>query len=361
MRLLAIFLLFAAGLAASGTFLIKSVNAGKSWTDIDPGSPDRFLWWLQIDSRSSTLYALTQRDLGEEWHLSVSVDGGQTWQISQSFPREIYWISATAPAAPDTLYLAYELYGYPQKEVMIARVTDRGQTMEQYRAEGLAVVQDAAFIGFLTTLKADTLVPAKLYALVTKELCCTDDIFALFQALWMSVDGGRTWNRLEPPVADGCNYPEVEIDASDSSVYVACGNELFKSADGGASWTPKSFPNGERLWNLQAGPGATQALFGNRLGAIWKSTGGAATWQRLGSFPAESDQRSLTPHPINPSLIYASTRDGIAKSEDGGETWTVVTEYPLLADPPFRLLIDPQAPDTFYLVNWTRQQPRLGP
>jgi hypothetical protein len=360
MRFLTMFLLLSAGLVAADTFLIKSVNAGRTWTDIDPGSPDRFLQWLQIDSRSSTLYALTHRDLGDEWHLFVSMDGGQTWQIRQSFPREIYWISAAAPGAPDTLYLAYELYGYPQKEVIIAKVTDRGQSMQQYRAQGLAVEQDATFIGFLTTLKADPLAPAKLYALVTKELCCTDDIFALFQALWVSGDGGHNWDRLEPPVADGCTYPEVQI-ASDSSAYLVCGNELFKSTDGGASWTPKPFPDGERLWSLQIGPGATAVLFSNRLGVIWKSIDGAETWQRLGTLPEASDQRFLTPHPLNPSLIFASTSDGIAKSEDGGDTWTAVTEYPLRAQSPFCLLIDPQEPDTFYLVNWTRQQLRLAP
>src|SRR2546425_12075401 len=127
MRFLTIFLLLGVGWAAADTFLIKSVDAGKTWTDSDPGSPDRLLWWLQIDSRSSTLYALTQRDLGDEWHLLVSIDGGQTWQIRQSFPREVYRISAAAaPGAPDTLYLAYEVYGYPQTKVMIAKVTNRG-------------------------------------------------------------------------------------------------------------------------------------------------------------------------------------------------------------------------------------------
>src|SRR6266852_9397386 len=87
-------------------------------------------------------------------------------------------------------------------------------------------------------------------------------------------------------LAYGCTYPEVQIDASDSSVYLVCGNELFKSTDGGASWTPKPFPDGERLWSLQSGPGATTVLFGNRLDVIWKSIDGAETWQRLGTLPA---------------------------------------------------------------------------
>ena len=85
MRFLTVFLLFSAGLVAADTFLIKSVDAGRTWTDIDPGSPDRFLWWLQIDSRSSTLYALTQRDLGDEWHLSVS----SGWWTDVADPAEL--------------------------------------------------------------------------------------------------------------------------------------------------------------------------------------------------------------------------------------------------------------------------------
>jgi photosystem II stability/assembly factor-like uncharacterized protein len=288
------------------------------------------------------------------------MDGGETWQIRQTFPREVTSIPAAVPSAPDTLYLAYERY-YPQKEVMIAKVTNHGESMEQYRAEGLAVVKNGTFngfltSGFLTTLKEDPLAPGRLYALVTSDFA--DDLFALFQALWVSVDGGRNWERLGPPIADGCGYPEMQIDRSDSSVYVACGNDLFKSRDGGASWTRNAFPEGGRIWGLQVASGI---LFGNRLDVIWTSIDGTDTWQHRGQLPAASGPMFLTPHPADPFLLFASTRDGIEKSEDGGETWTAMTEHSLLAESPLRLVIDPRAPDTFYLVNWRRQQLRLVP
>jgi photosystem II stability/assembly factor-like uncharacterized protein len=301
MRFLTVFLLVVASLAAADTFLIKSVDSGRTWTDIDPVSPDRFLWWLQIDSRSSTLYALTQHDLGDEWHLLVSVDGGQTWQIRQNFSREIYRISAAAePGTPDTLYLAYEVYGYPQAKVMIAKVTNRGGSMEQYRAEVLVVIKGGIYYGVLADLKADPRAPAKLYALVTTDPG-NDEIFALFQALWVSVDGGRNWERVVPPLADGCLYPEVQIDPFDASVFVVCGSQLFKSTDGGASWTLKHFPDGERLWSLQSGPGTPTVWFGNRLGVIWRSADGANTWQRLGTLPLASHASLLTSHPLDAS------------------------------------------------------------
>ena len=353
----AILLLLTSGLAAADTFLIKSVNAGRTWTDADPGLTDRFLEWFQIDAGSSTLYALTHQDPAGEWHLSVSIDGGQNWRIRQTFPREIYRIAAAAaPGTPDMLYLAYEVYGYPETSVMMVKVTDRGESMEQYRGEGLALVKGGISYGVLATVQADPRAPGRLYALATKDPG-NGEIFALFQALWVSGDSGRNWERLEPPVAGGCLYPDAQIDPSDSSVYVACGNDLFKSTDGGASWILKPFFNGERLWNLQFGPGTPAVLYGSRLGAIWKSIDGAEKWQRLGTLPAAF----LTPHPVDSSLIFATTRDGIVKSEDGGGTWTAVTVYPLQAENAFRLVIDPQAPDTFYLLTWMRQQVRLGP
>jgi photosystem II stability/assembly factor-like uncharacterized protein len=353
MRWLTMFLLSGLALMASDTLLMKSDDAGRTWTDISPDPSDRFLHCFQIDTRGSTLYALTHRDLGDEWHLFVSTDAGQTWQARQRFSREIYWISAAADAGNDTLYLAYERYGYPKKDVVIAKVTDFGRSLEQYSADGLAVWQDTTFTGSLTTLKTDPLSPARLYSLVTQELCCNGDIFALFQALWVSGDDGRNWARIEPPVPAGCTYPELQIDAHNSSVYVACGNTLLKSTDGGASWSAKAFPDGTRIWNLQ---NAGLALLGSRLGAIWGSDDGADAWQPRGAFPMGADQRFLSVHPEKPFLLFVSTQDGIQKSGDGGKTWTGVTEYPFQAELPFNLVIGPQQPETFYLVNWMRQK-----
>jgi hypothetical protein len=139
MRLLTILLLCTAALPAADTFLIKSANAGRSWTDISADSPDRFLLGLQIDARSSTLYALTQRELADSWHLSTSTDGGQTWQIRQTFPAPVWNLLAARSVSAQPLYLAYEVFGVPQKSVMIARVTNGGETLEQYRAEGLTI------------------------------------------------------------------------------------------------------------------------------------------------------------------------------------------------------------------------------
>ena len=94
---------------------------------------------------------------------------------------------------------------------------------------------------------------------------------------------------------------------------------------------------------------------------------GIAGWVDWGSVPSDPQalqrMNDAIAHrgPDGEGIFFASTRDGVEKSEDGGKTWTPVTEYPLLAAFPLRLLIDPRAPATFYLVCWMRQSLRLVP
>src|SRR5260370_42535797 len=115
---------------------------------------------------------MTERDLGAEGGLLFSAEGGQTWQTRQSFPPPASWnIHVAGPVSPDTLYLAYEDpsagFRYPRSAI-ITKVTDGGQTVEQYRAEGLAIDQGTApnsFGAYLTRLAVAA--PATLYAVIT--------------------------------------------------------------------------------------------------------------------------------------------------------------------------------------------------
>jgi photosystem II stability/assembly factor-like uncharacterized protein len=268
MRILMVFLLLGCGVAAADTFLIKSTDGGRTWVDMDPGPPYQLLASFSADPRTGILYAVAQRDHSPEGHLLVSTDGGQTWQARQSlspvFARG--FLVARAAVGPDTLYLANEDpsagFVYPRSAI-ITRVTNGGRTVEQYRAEGLTIEQGAvpnSLGGHLTRLAVDAAAPSRLYAVVTNELNL--DIDAYFQALWVSTDGGRNWRRLEPPVTPDCTYPQISIDPSDSAVYLACGrSEFLKSTDGGESWMRKSTPDGQRIWNLQIGPGAPAILY----------------------------------------------------------------------------------------------------
>jgi len=368
MLVLIVLLLLGCGVATADTFLIKSTDGGRTWVDIDPGPPYQLLASFNVDPRTGVLYAVAQRDLSAEGYLLVSTDGGQTWQARQSFPPAATWniLVARGAVGQDTLYLANEDpstgFRYPRSAI-ITRVTNGGQTVEQYRAEGLAIEQGTvpnSFGGYLTRLAIDAAAPSRLYAVITNEL--NDDLYAFFQALWASTDGGRNWKRLEPPVTPHCTYPQVSIDPSDSAVYLACGrSEFLKSTDGGESWMRKSTPDGQPIWNLQIGPGSPAIMYTSvtthlgRGSAIWRSTDGAETWQRSGE-PSGVNSWSLRVHPTSPQVLFGTGNNSIWKTENGGETGTKLAD--LGAD--LAILIDPSAPDTLYAYSQLRQELSLN-
>ena len=372
-RSLLVYLLFGLGLATADTFLIKSTDGGRTWDDIDPGPPDSFLVWFRVDPQSSFLYALTQDTFPtvspEQQHLLASDDGGQTWQTRQTFPRNAsFWFSlAATPTSPDTLYLANQvLSGHYPEGVVVTRVAGSGRQSEQFSADGLSIgyeqLSDSSG-GYLTGFAADASTPSKLYALITDD--ASDDIYAYFQALWTSLDGGRTWKQLQPPVTAHCTYPSIWIDPSESSVYLSCGLpntvDFWKSADGGGSWTQKATPVGSRIWNLTLGPGSPAVLYTfDSRGAIWKSTDGAENWQVSGQLPSNTFATNLSVHPANPAVLFAGGPKGIWKSEDSGRTWAMMLASDGDSGWDWDIHVDPRAPDTLYAVSPSRRQALLN-
>ncbi|MBI2684678.1 MAG: hypothetical protein HYX27_00065 [Acidobacteria bacterium] len=365
MRTLCFFLLFACGLATADTLLIKSIDAGRTWKDIDPGPPDQVLEWLKLDPRTSTIYALAQTYLGGAGHLLVSADGGLTWQNRQTFSAPgAGGMLAAGPASTGTLYLAYESYADSRHVVVMAKVMNGGETIEQYKAEGLTFdgpLPDQASGSFLVDVVAGPAGESRLYALTTND--ASDDIYAYFKALWTSVDGGRNWRRLEPPVKANCGYPRLWAGPSDSSVYFACGSTealgggFFESTDGGESWTRIPSPNGQRIWSLAIGVADPGTLYTIVDSSLWKSTGGARTWRRVGNLPVAAG--SLQLHPAKPSVLLASTPTALLKSDDGGETWMTLLSFAGRYGA-FYAEIDPRLPDTYYGRSWLRQELRLN-
>lgn len=262
MRILFVYLFLVCSVATADTWLIKSIDGGRTWIDIDSGPPDQFLTWFSVDPNSSALYAVTRLDNPNtnpltEQHLRVSHDGGQTWQVQQTFvPDKASWFSPIAtPAGPDTLYLAYQEYHPYPESLIVTRVWNNGQQSEQYPAAGLSIVPqppiDAFGGGFTTGFAADPAVPSRLYALITDD--DDGDFYVYFEALWTSEDGGRDWSLLAPPLTARCGYPLMWTGPG-SSVYLTCSagdsGEFWKSGDAGATWTQQAEPEGQRVWDL---------------------------------------------------------------------------------------------------------------
>ena len=97
-------LVLSIGCVSGDTFLIKSADGGKNWTDIDPGPPHHRLVQLKAAADGSKLYALTQT-LRDGYRLVVSSDGGRTWEERLAVRSYVFGMTVD-PRDSDTVYIA---------------------------------------------------------------------------------------------------------------------------------------------------------------------------------------------------------------------------------------------------------------
>jgi photosystem II stability/assembly factor-like uncharacterized protein len=167
--------------------------------------------------------------------------------------------------------------------------------------------------------------------------------------IYRSADGGKTWTQ----VVSGNPGTAVLFDpVNGNTAYAALGNSfsggtesVFKSTDGGQTWSADNGSGGNVLPIANAGrivlamdPSHTATLYagianvstGSLLG-LFKSTDGGGSWTRLTSTPDYCTPQCWYDHtiavdPANSNVIYAggAFSTTLIRSLDGGSSWTVL-------------------------------------
>ncbi|MCA9738379.1 MAG: hypothetical protein KC645_12210 [Gemmatimonadetes bacterium] len=166
------------------------------------------------------------------------------------------------------------------------------------------------------------------------------------RGLYKSTDGGRTWTRVLNVDRD-TGVVDVALDPSDP-------NTLYAS----------SYQRRRRPYGFNGGgPGS----------ALWKSTDGGETWNRLtgsgmdnGLPTGEMGRIGISVYRSDPRIVYVSIEQGerynastayeqraagIYRSEDRGATWTHMGDWnprPMYAS---QILVDPSDDQRIYMVN----------
>jgi photosystem II stability/assembly factor-like uncharacterized protein len=171
---------------------------------------------------------------------------------------------------------------------------------------------------------------------------------------------GTNWENLGPTNFAG-RVSSLAVDPTNDSVIYrgTAGGGLWKSTDGGTTWTPLT----DSLGNLSIGavavaPSQPQTIYvGTGEGALGidgidgvgfiKSTDGGSTWT-LPTSVTSSKFFALSVHPTKPDELLAATEDGIAKSTDGGATWT--TKFSQFAGT--ELVRIPGSPSKILATTW---------
>jgi photosystem II stability/assembly factor-like uncharacterized protein len=264
---------------------------------------------------------------GLRWRLVGPFRGGRT-------------ITATGvPGAPDRFYFGAVGGG-------VWRTDNAGRTWEP-----IFDSQPIASIGAIALAPSD---PNVIYV-GSGEADMRSDI-SYGNGMYKSADGGKTWSRIG--LEDTRQIGRILVDAKDPNlVFVAALGHgygpnrqrgVFRSRDGGASWTPVltkdentgaidlAFdPSNSKtllaaLWQTRRPPWNVYPPSNGPGSGLFRSTDGGDTWKQVTSgLPSEKLGRiRLAFAPSEPRRVYAivdAKQGGLYVSEDRGETWKAGT------------------------------------
>ena len=161
--------------------------------------------------------------------------------------------------------------------------------------------------------------------------------------IYRSADGGNSWTQ----VLSGNPGDSVIFDPNNGDIaYASLGaafsggvEGIFKSSDGGANWVKVLDPPGNAgNITLALAPSSSATLYagiedvtsGNLLG-FYKTTDGGATWTLLSSTPDYCTPQCgydnvIAVQPTNPNVVFAggAFTTTLVRSTDGGATWSTL-------------------------------------
>jgi photosystem II stability/assembly factor-like uncharacterized protein len=156
------------------------------------------------------------------------------------------------------------------------------------------------------------------------------------------------WRSIGP---DGGSVAALAFAPSDAHVAYAGGAEggIFRSGDGGASWTSVSGGLATLVVKcLAVDPRDPAIVYAGTLSGLYGTTSGGASWRLLPVRPGGffSAVTAIRMDPVQPRALVAATDTGLFRSADGGDHWTECDAG--LPGAVAALDLDPDHPGTLY-------------
>ncbi len=308
------------GAGASQTDALKRL----SWRNIGPtAQAGRVPVFVGLPGDINTLYVA-----GAVGGIFKSTNGGVTWApIFDDKPVTSIGAMAIAPTDPNVIYVGTG-EGNPRNDASIGdgiyKSIDAG---EHWTNVGLPDSEKIARL-VIDPRNADV-----VYACALGREWGPNEERGLFK----TIDGGRNWKKiLYKNDLTGCS--DVDIDPTNANIVYA------------GMWTFRRW-----AWFTDSGGGET---------AVYKSFDGGATWTRLSGPDANRglpkglmDRIGIAVSRSSPNVAYvvSETKDEgeLWRTDDAGATWRMVSADPNINFRPFYyadIRVDPQNPNTVYAL-----------
>lgn len=327
------------GAASGGVW--KSVNGGTTWKPVFDKHAQS-IGAIRVDpTNPRTLWVGT----GESWmrnSVSVgdgvykSVDAGETWTRMGLPDSEHIAAIQVDPTKPDVVYVAAtgHLWG-PGGDRGLYKTTDGGRTWSRI----LYTNEDSG----CASVAVDPRHPEVVFATMWqhRRTGWSFESGGPGSGLFRSADGGATWTKLTGDPKTGLPAGEVgriavAIAPSDSrhvyAVVEAKDGAIFHSADGGATWErgnagPNILVRPFYFSLVQVDPRNPLRVYkpGFEFSA---SDDGGRSFATIGR-SVHSDLHALFFDPRNSEHLYLGTDGGVFESADAGNSWRMIANLPV--------------------------------
>jgi photosystem II stability/assembly factor-like uncharacterized protein len=357
----------------------RTLDGGRSWAQVHSAPRGEGRWtsrgldvmnaygihWDPFDRRR---VFISHTDMG----MFRSEDGGESWESSTSgvparWRNTTYWVDFD-PEVPGLMWGAFSgTHDLPRPKMW------RGTDPDRFPG-GVGVSTDGgrtwtpSGIGMPETAVTHVLVdPASPKGRRTIYAC------GFGRGVFKSTDGGRTWAARNAGIEQKQPFAWRITRAPDATLYLVVARRsergeivdlrdgaLYRSTDGGETWTRMVLPAGTNGPNgLAVDPADPRRLYlaawgravpgGDQGGGIFASDDGGRTWQPLlTDFQHVYD---VTVDPKNPHVLYASGFDQSAlRSTDRGRSWRRLRGFNFKWG--HRVILDPVDPDRVYVTTF---------
>jgi len=300
-----------------GDGVYKSLNGGKTWTNVGLGKSEHIGRILVDPRNSNVVYVAAEGPLwsaGGERGLYKTADGGKTWALALEISKDTGVTSAEFdPANPDIVYAAaYQrrrsvaafMGGGPESG--IHKSEDAGKTWRK-----LTVGLPAGDVGKVG-LAVSPIDPRIVYATV--------EAGPEEKGFYRSTDKGESWEKRNPYISSGTGphyYQEIFAD-------------------------PNVF---DRVYQMDP--------------SMMITNDGGKTWRPVGEKSKHGDNHAMAFVKGDPDYILNGSDGGVYESHDGGKTWRFFENLPVTQF--YKLALDNALP--FYNVHGGAQDngSQLGP
>jgi hypothetical protein len=284
----------------------------------------------------------------------LATTGGGVWGINVNSPN---WTPLTD--SQPTLFTGAIAIAPSNRSIIYAGTGEANNSADSYAGRGLLKSTDGgstwSLIGAsvfdrvsISRIVVDPTNANTVYAATADGI----NSLSTTRGIWKSTDGGTSWTNTTAAISTTISFSDLAIHPTNQQIlYAAAGsaagstsNGIYKSTNGGASWSlAGDFPTGDinngriSIAIARSSPQVVYASVMNAAtGALYrmlKSIDSGAHWFQLASVPNFAGTQgvydtALVVDPANANILYAAGASGtnsIIRSSNGGNTWTDIS------------------------------------